>query len=171
MSAILKFPILFFSFFVFLIGMLGCQDDLGAGTRAPELSLPDLSGNIISLKQFRGKVVLLDFWATWCPPCRKSIPELTKLQNKHNGDGLVIIGVSMDNPMSMSDEALRQFKKQAGVNYKILRADVNVVADYFGEQRIALPTMFVIDRDGFIRDKITGLNTLALKGALASVLP
>jgi peroxiredoxin len=134
----------------------GCQKEVGAGSLAPDFSLPDLSGRLTSLAQHRGRVVLLDFWATWCPPCRMSIPELIKVQKKFGERGLVILGLSMDDPQMITDDHLRSFKKQVGINYPILRVNEEVLKNYFVEEGISIPTMFVIDAEGKIRDKLVG---------------
>jgi peroxiredoxin len=144
---------------VFLLLFLfnsGCQREVGADSPAPDFSLSDLSGRLTSLEQHRGRVVLLDFWATWCPPCRMSIPELIEVQEKFTEKGLVILGISMDDPQMISDDHLRTFKKQVGINYPILRVNEKVLKDYFLDERISIPTMFVIDPKGKIRDKLVG---------------
>ncbi len=159
------------SLFVLLVvfaSVLGCKGEVGADTDAPDFSLSDLSGNIISLDQFRGKVVVIDFWATWCPPCRMTIPELVRLQKEH--DNLIVIGVSLDNPNSMTDKRLAEFKRRFGINYRIVRGDIHIVADYFGTERVALPTIFILDKAHKIRTKIVGFNPSALKKAISMVL-
>lgn len=154
----------------FLFLSIGCQKDVGANPTAPGLSLSDLSGNTISLEEARGKVVLLDFWATWCPPCRMSIPELIKLQEKFGEKGLVILGVSMDDPRKITDKDLRAFKKQLQINYTILRANRQVLKDYFGNEAISIPTMFIIDREGKIRDKLVGFRPGTLEKSVGEIL-
>ena len=148
----------------------GCGDDAGAGPSAPEFSLPDISGQKVVLSDYRGSVVLLDFWATWCGPCRATIPELVRLQEKYGESGLVILGLSLDDPRQVTDNALQDFKRDRGINYSILRADSKVVKAYFGTGNIAIPTLFVIDRKGIIRDKIVGFNNGALNKSLAGVM-
>ena len=157
--------LLAFSFFVF-----GCQDDVGAGPMAPDFSLKDMSGNTVSLKQFRGKVVLLDFWATWCPPCRTSIPDLVALHNKYKEEGLVILGISMDRPTTVNDERLKRFGKILKINYPILRHDLNIVENYFGKKAPSLPSMYVIDRKGRVRDFFEGHDSETLKKSLEGLL-
>ena len=137
---------------------------------APDFSLSDLSGNITSLAKHRGRVVLLDFWATWCPPCRGAIPELVKLQKKYRDKGLVILGISMDDPRRLSDKDLRAFGERFKINYAILRCNAKVVEDYFERQAPALPTLIVIDRKGKIRDKQVGFNLVALQKSLEKFL-
>ncbi len=153
------------SFFLF-----GCQDEVGAGPMAPGFSLKDMSGNDVSLKQYRGKVVLLDFWATWCPPCRTSIPDLVELYKNYKKKGLVILGISMDSRVRVDDERLKRFGKILKINYPILRHDLNVVENYFGKKAPSLPTMYVIDRKGQVRDIFEGHDAEALKKSVEGLL-
>ena len=155
---------------IILLFNFGCRNEVGAGSMAPEFSLPDLSGQMISLEEHRGSVVILDFWATWCPPCRKSIPELVKLQKKYAEAGLVILGVSMDNPRQVTDEKLQVFKKKNNINYIILRVNEKVINDYFKTPSVSIPTMFVIDREGKIRDKLVGFKPNAVEKSLNEVM-
>jgi cytochrome c biogenesis protein CcmG/thiol:disulfide interchange protein DsbE len=148
----------------------GCQQSAESGPLAPDFSLQDLSDQEVSLSDFRGKVVLLDFWATWCPPCRMSIPELVKLQDKYRDDGLEILGISLDDPQDELGRYLKEFKEKYKINYRILRFNNKVMQDYFGMESPAIPTMFVIDRDGKIREKIVGFDPKALNRSLARLL-
>ena len=148
----------------------GCENQVEAGPVAPDFSLSTISGKTVSLDAYEGYVVLLDFWATWCPPCRMSIPELIKLQQKYKDDGFVVLGISMDDPNQVTDQDLSTFEKRARINYPILRYNQKVIADYFSDGRISLPTMFVIDREGKIREKIVGFNHHALKDSLENLL-
>jgi peroxiredoxin len=148
----------------------GCQGSAESGPMAPDFSLPDLSDRNVSLSDFRGKVVLLDFWATWCPPCRMSIPELVKLQDKYRDAGLEILGISLDDPQDGRNRYLEEFRKKYKINYRILLFNSKVMQDYFGMESPAIPTMFVIDRDGKIREKIVGFNPKALNRSLARLL-
>ena len=157
------------SFFLFIV-IVGCQKEVEAGPTAPDFSLKDLSGQTVTLEQYRGKVVLLDFWATWCPPCRMTIPMLIKLQEKYREDGLVILGISIDDPQQMTDKDLLYFKKMSKINYPILRYNQKVMKDYFEGQRVSIPTMFVVDRNGKIRDMIVGYAPDPLKKSLAAVM-
>ncbi|WP_051184965.1 peroxiredoxin family protein [Desulfatiglans anilini] len=146
------------------------QSEAGADIAAPSFSLPDLNGKEVTLEQYRGKIVLLDFWATWCPPCRISIPELVKLQRDHQEDGLVILGVSVDDKRQFKDAYLKAFSEKHKINYPIVRYNDRVIEAYFTEDNPAIPTMFVIDRNGRIRDKVVGYNPEALRRALKPLL-
>ena len=155
---------------MFFLFNFGCQREVEADPAAPDFSLSDLSGRMTSLEQHRGSVILLDFWATWCPPCRMSIPEIIKLHEKFGGKGLVIFGISMDDPRMVNDEQLRVFKEKAGINYSVLRVNRQILQDYFGDEQISIPTMFVIDRDGMIRDKLVGFRPGALEKSVSGIL-
>lgn len=157
------------SFFLFIV-IVGCQKEVEAGPTAPDFSLKDLSGQTVTLEQYRGKVVLLDFWATWCPPCRMTIPMLIKLQDKYRDDGLVILGISIDDPQQITDKDLRYFIKMNKINYPVLRYNQKVMKDYFEGERVSIPTMFVVDRNGKIRDMIVGYAPDPLKKSLAAVM-
>ena len=157
-------------FFVLFMVIIGCQKEVEAGPTAPDFSLKDLSGQTVTLEQYRGKVVLLDFWATWCPPCRMTIPMLIKLQDKYRDDGLVILGISIDDPQQITDKDLRYFIRMNKINYPVLRYNQKVMKDYFEGERVSIPTMFVVDRNGKIRDMIVGYAPDPLKKSLAAVM-
>ena len=150
---------------IFLL-CFGCQKEVGAVPKAPDFSLPDLSGKTVTLEQYRGSVVVLDFWATWCPPCRASIPELVKLQDKYKDDGLVVLGISTDDQRKVNNAYLRSFCDKFKINYRVLRYDYKVIEAYFGNQAPALPTMYVIDREGHVRDKLVGFTLEDLQKSL-----
>lgn len=118
---------------------------------APPFLLSDLDGNPVSTATWKGKVVLLTFWATWCPPCREEIPMLIALQNRYK-DRLQIIGASIDDA---PPGEVKEFARQAGINYPIVMAGQGLVKEYGGVP--ALPTMFVVDREGRVVQKHEGL--------------
>jgi cytochrome c biogenesis protein CcmG/thiol:disulfide interchange protein DsbE len=138
------------------ISLAGCNFKGGAGGTAPDFSLKDISGKTVSLQDLRGKYVIIDFWATWCPPCLMSIPELVSLQRKYEEKGLVVIGISLDDPQKVDSRALTQFRDQHRIGYPILRADDRVVRDYAGSGGMSIPTMFFVDREGRIVEKLVG---------------
>lgn len=119
----------------------------------PPFLVNDLSGNMISTAEWRGKVVLLNFWATWCPPCREEIPALIALQAEYK-NRLQIIGVSMDD--AVDENKVDAFAKQAGINYPIVMASPELVAEYGGVP--ALPTSFVVNPEGRVVQKHIGLH-------------
>jgi len=123
---------------------------------APEFSLTDLSGKKLELSSYRGKVVILDFWATWCSPCRAEIPRFVDLQNKYRGQGLQIIGISLDD----DPKPVRAFYQQFRINYPVAIGDANLAERYGGI--LGLPVNFVISRDGRIYAKHPGEVDLRL---------
>lgn len=133
---------------------------------APAWKLTGLDGKELSSDAFKGKVVVLDFWATWCPPCRAEIPGYVDLYRKYGADKLAIVGVSVDEGGA---KVVQDFVKKFGINYPVVMADQGVVAAYGGIE--AIPTTFLIDRDGQIRDKKVGAeSTEAYEKKIASLL-
>lgn len=122
------------------------------GVRAPDFTLTSLDGRKVKLSDFRGKAVLLNFWATWCPPCKVEMPWFEDLQRQYAKDGLVVLGIAMDDSEPAS---IAKFATQLGVNYLVLLGTDQVSDDYGDVQY--LPTTFYISRDGTIVDKMTGL--------------
>jgi thiol-disulfide isomerase/thioredoxin len=121
---------------------------------APPFLLPDLQGHVISTAQFPGHIVLLNFWATWCPPCREEIPELRELQSRYK-DQLQVVGVSLDDEPA---QQVAQFVARAGINYSIVMGNAEMVKEYGGVP--ALPTNFLIDQRGRVVQKHVGLYPL-----------
>ena len=124
---------------------------------APDFTLPELAGNSLTLSDFKGKVIILNFWATWCPPCRMEIPDFVELYEKYKDEGLLIIGVNLDGGDSRS---VKQFSEKYKINYPIVLGNVKVTEDYGGIR--AIPTTFVIDRNGNIREKYVGYRPRAI---------
>ena len=138
------------------------------GVPAPDFTLPTLDGRTLKLSDFRGKAVLLNFWATWCPPCKVEMPWFEDLQRQYGSDGLVVLGVAMDDT---DPKTIAKFASELGVNYPVLLGTDQVSDDYGNVQY--LPTTFYIGRDGTIVDKMTGLLDrkdieAAVKKALSS---
>lgn len=148
----------------------GCEKQGEAFRIAPNFSLKNLSGDRVSLDHLKGKIILVDFWATWCPPCRKSIPELVDLQKKYQERGLVVLGISMDHAEKTSDNSLIAFKKKYRINYSILRGDLRVALDFFGGEEMPIPTMFIINREGNIVAKHVGYRPGVLEESLKELM-
>jgi peroxiredoxin len=123
------------------------QQDLLGSTR-PGFVLPDLAGEPQDLSQWDGQVVLVNFWATWCPPCRKEMPAFMELREQYNAAGFEIVGVAIDDR-----EMVRDFVEELGVNYPIVHgsSDAAEVSKQYGNRLGALPYSVLVDREGTIR--------------------
>ena len=116
-------------------------------------SLPDIEGNLQSFSQWRGNVLLVNFWATWCMPCREEIPELIEAQDKFREQGLVLVGIAID-----QKEKVEAFSKEFAINYPVVVGDVEAfsLAEAMGNTQGALPYTVIINRDGEIVDAHLG---------------
>ncbi len=121
--------------------------------RAPGFTLVDTKGKKVSLSDYKGKIVILDFWATWCPPCRKGIPDLIDIQKKYKNK-VVIIGISVDTD---TKDKVPSFIRDIRINYTVLYATPEVVQSYGNIE--AIPTSFVIDKKGKIVNQFVGLTS------------
>jgi len=125
--------------------------------KAPNWTLPDLQGNPISWTQYLGKVVVLDFWATWCGPCIAEIPDFIDLQNQYGAEGFAFIGVSLDRDPDYLN-TVRDFALQYGMNYDVVYDREGVVEELFGGIS-SIPTTFIIDRNGAIVETFVGMHS------------
>ena len=125
-----------------------------AGKAAPDFDLQSLEGKSVKLSDFRGKAVLLNFWATYCGPCKIEMPWFVQMQNEYGPQGLQIIGIAMDDA---STEDIAKFAKDLGVNYPILLGKESVGQSYGGVG--VLPTTFFIDRNGKVTAREFGLQS------------
>ncbi len=119
---------------------------------APNFSLKDPDGKSVQLSDYRGKVVLLNFWATWCGPCKIEIPWFIDFERAHKDQGFAVVGISMDED---GWQAVKPFISEAGINYRVLLGNDSISQLYGGVE--ALPTTFIIDRDGRIASVHEGL--------------
>jgi len=139
------------SFFSLSGQPLGAEkgDGPGIGAPAPAFALLDTGGKPVHLSDFRGRVVLVNFWATWCPPCRKEFPELAKAYDEHNGD-LVVVGVDLQENAG----EVRKFADEYGAKFPIvIDVDASVSKAY---RVIGLPSSYFIDQQGILRDQFFG---------------
>ena len=139
---------------------------------APAFTLPDFEGRKVDLASFKGSVILLEFWATWCGPCREEIRILNELHRAYRTNGLVIIGISLDRK---APKEVREFAEKMGVEYVNLMGDEEVFENYSrlaGQGSIrGIPATFLIDRKGGICKSFIGLTEKpALEGAIRAVL-
>lgn len=133
---------------------VGMTDDLG---QVPDFTLESTNGSSVSLADSNGKIRVIDFWATWCPPCRKGIPEFVELYDEYKGQGVEVIGISMDQG---GMDVVRPFAERMNMNYPVLLGDAKVVADFGGVK--AIPTAFVVDQKGNIIKKYIGYQPKAV---------
>ncbi len=118
----------------------------------PELILRDIRGRTIRLSDYRGRIVLINFWATWCPPCGAEIPDLVQLQRNYRHQGLRVIGITYP-PQKLSE--VRGFTRRLGVNYPVALGTKEMKALFTSSE--ALPITIVIGKDGRVRDTIEGI--------------
>ncbi|MBA7628305.1 Thiol-disulfide oxidoreductase ResA [subsurface metagenome] len=143
---------------VTLLGPLitqGCTPaiDTNVGELAPAFTLTDLRGKQVSLNDFQGKTVILNFWATWCPPCRAEMPEIEALYQEYKDRGVVIIGVDIQE----TEQEVRQFVQENGYSWTfLLDTSGRVAANY---KIVALPTTFFLDTEGLIQTVYIGSMT------------
>ena len=119
---------------------------------APDFGLKDLAGKMVNLADFKGKVVIINFWATWCGPCRAEIPSLIKLRDQYHGRGLEIIGISLDED---GPKPVVEFVEKYKINYPIVIGSLTEVNAYGPFD--AIPTTFIVDRQGKIRSQHLGM--------------
>jgi thiol-disulfide isomerase/thioredoxin len=123
----------------------GLASALEAGGRQPEIGLTDLRGSRIDLASLKGKVVIIDFWASWCAPCKEEMPVLERLYKKYKDRGFVVVGISVDQELAN----VRSFLKQLPVSFPIVHDADHKVADRFKPPR--MPSSYVVDRKGIVR--------------------
>ncbi len=127
----------------------GAEKDVSP-KKAPEFTLQNLDGKSTKLSDFKGRVVLLDFWATWCGPCRASIPGLEKLHKTYSGKGLAVLAVSLDDG---GWDYVKSFQGEYGITYAILKGTQDVASKYMA---LTIPTVVLIDKEGNIHRRYLG---------------
>ncbi|MCD6310721.1 MAG: TlpA family protein disulfide reductase [Candidatus Eremiobacteraeota bacterium] len=156
-------PGLIIFIFTLIFAIVGCHtispvpdvasiSSSGEGILAPDFTLPDLSGNEVTLSSLRGKVVLLDFWATWCSPCLFAMPGLQKLHDKYEDKGLKVMSINLGE----SGAKVKKFIKENGLTYTILLDKSGNTGRIYNVRGI--PTMILIDKNGIIQMKQVGYS-------------
>ena len=175
----LRKPVLVLSLAV--VGLVGCNQHSASpprpkenaiaageiGSQLPDFSVKDLQGREISSADLRGKVVLIDFWATWCQPCKKEMPGYQKLEDRYGSRGFAVVGFKFDTMMDMEDPVL--FAKKIGVRYPLAVA-ADDLKQKFGSIE-GLPTTMLYDRQGILRKKTIGFEyTNVIESELKALL-
>jgi cytochrome c biogenesis protein CcmG, thiol:disulfide interchange protein DsbE len=122
--------------------------------QGPQFSVTDLNGNVVSSQSLRGKIVLVDFWATWCVPCESEIPHLVEWQKQHAADGLQVVGISMDD----TSAPVKAYVAKHGMPYPVAMADDRTIAAFGGV--LGLPANILIARDGHVIAKHVGVTDI-----------
>jgi peroxiredoxin len=134
--------------------------------KAPNFSLQTQNGKVIELSKLKGKVVLVNFWATWCPPCRAEIPDFIEVYNMYKSKGFEIVGIALDEE---GWSKVAPYIEKVKMNYPVVLGSAKVVQQYGGIEGI--PTTFIIDKNGYIADSQVGLlSKELLEKALKSLL-
>ncbi len=134
--------------------VVGCGTSSGTskvGGKAPGFALADVRGGTVDFAEFKGKVVLVDFWATWCPPCRRSIPHLVDLHNRYSGKGFEVVGISLDR---VSPDSVASFAQTYMIPYRVLMGNQEVAKNWnIGS---GIPVAILVNRNGEVVEKIVG---------------
>ena len=161
-----KTHLLFFLFSFFLLFHCGENPDSGNPTHGFDFSLPDLKGAVHNFVDYRGNVLILNFWATWCPPCKEEMPKLNELFEKYENLGVQVVGIALDKD---SLDLVTPFVSENGIKYTVLLGDqqvLNRLKNFKG-----MPTTVVFDQKGEIRKKFDGsLDTEELEEMLQLLL-
>jgi cytochrome c biogenesis protein CcmG/thiol:disulfide interchange protein DsbE len=132
--------------------LAGCSTPTSPAPDVPQFSFTSLDGKTVAMKDLANKVVIVDFWATWCGPCREEIPHLNELYAELKGQGLEIVGISMD---TTGTDDVKDFAREFRIQYPIVMGDEKVAESFGGI--LGLPTKFIVDRKGKIAKKYVGL--------------
>ncbi|HEX9021245.1 MAG TPA: TlpA disulfide reductase family protein [Nitrospirota bacterium] len=132
--------------------LFGCTKSSQSDSSAPDFSLQDMAGKTVKLSDYKGKVVLLEFWATWCPPCRASVPGIEKLHEAYKDKGLAVLAVSMDEG---GWDVVKSFMKEQGITYSVLQGNEEVAGKY--EVR-SIPMLLILNKEGRITRRYLGFG-------------
>jgi peroxiredoxin len=164
-------------FLILILGVVGCAEPtaeaeaempegIGTGNRARDFTLRSLDGAKVSLSDYRGNVVLVNFWATWCAPCRAEIPDFEEAYQAYKDEGFVILGVNEQE----SPDIIEPFLAEMGATYPVLLDEQGQVMSEY--RVLGLPTSLLLDQDGVIQTRHTGILSIAqLETQLAKLLP
>jgi peroxiredoxin len=134
------------------------------GDPAPDFSLPTLKDRTVSLGEFKGKVVLLNFWASWCAPCQEELPELQKIYHKFHDRGFELIGINVDKKRANAEK----FAKRFALTFPVaLDPEASTIEAYLGR---AMPMSYLIDREGVVRQLFFGFNRKKLPGMETAIM-
>jgi len=136
-----------------LVSLATGSSALSTGSRAPEIGLRSLDGDQIRMRNLRGKVVIVDFWASWCGPCREELPVLNRLYERYKDQGLVVIGVSQDTQARNA----RGFLRRTPVDFPVVIDDDHEVAGRYDPPR--MPSSYIVDRRGVVRHVHEGFRS------------
>ncbi|HDJ28540.1 MAG TPA: TlpA family protein disulfide reductase [Proteobacteria bacterium] len=147
-----------FALALILCGLIACGDSSAPKQKnaklAPDFSLTSLDGKEITRDSLKGKVVILDFWATWCPPCRAAIPHLVEMHKKYRDQGLVVVGISLDRG---GKEEVSDFAERNHIDYDLVMGVNNAILKDFGEVS-SIPTIIILNQQAEIIFKAVGYN-------------
>jgi len=143
----------------------GCTKKSDQLTAAPDFTLQDLSGKNLRLSDYKGKVVLLDFWATWCPPCRATIPGIERLHKAYLDKGLTVLAISVDEG---GWDSVQSFLTEYGITYPVLKGTEDVATKYMVR---SIPTLILVDKNGNLHKQFMGFgNEDALEQEIKALL-
>jgi thiol-disulfide isomerase/thioredoxin len=126
----------------------GADATSGSEAKPPDFKIATIDGRTIQLSDYRGKVLVVDFWATWCPPCRQETPELVRIANELGPKGVEVVGLHIDDRGRSSQETIRDFVRQFGIPYTVGLATDDMFIAYLGQEDDSIPQTLVFGRDG-----------------------